>query len=143
IQIYGSTTTFFGKLTENSGGTIKVTAGAVYFLGNASISGLYTSDPSDNYFTGLTTTPGGTVTGGTADRFFMTSNGALINGGRCNDPGTISDKAVTNPATCTQTATLTETATFTNSGTATLGGIQNWSTGTTFTNTAGTATFQS
>ena len=53
VHIYGSTTTFFGNFTNTGSGSVKVSSGTVYFLGNTSVSGLYTSDPSTNYFNGL------------------------------------------------------------------------------------------
>jgi filamentous hemagglutinin len=141
MHLYGSPITFYGNVTST--GTVKVTAGAAYFLGSngASIGGTYNSDPSDNYFQGLTITPTGLVTGGTGDRFFIVGGATLNNAGTFNDPGTLSAVSVANSGTFIQTGTLVETGPFSNSGVATIGGTQNWSAGTTFTNT-GTATFQ-
>jgi hypothetical protein len=143
IQIYGSTTTFYGMVTENSGGSILVNSGTVYFLGNASIGGLYASDPSNNYFNGLSIASNGNMSGGSMDRFVMIDGRAMNNAGLFADPGTLSANSVTNSGTFTQTGTLIETGNFTNSGAATIGGSQTWSAGTKFTNTAGTATFTS
>ncbi len=144
IKIVSNTTSFFGNVTNN--GTIKVTSGVARFLGNGvsmTVGGTYNSDPSDNYFNGLAVTSGGNVLGGNGDRFFLTGGTALTNDGNWNVTGTLSSNAVANTGTFTQTGTLIETANFTNSGTVTIGGVQNWSGGTTFANTAGATTFQS
>jgi hypothetical protein len=143
MHLYGTNITFFGNVTNT--GTVKVTAGSVYFLGanGANIGGSYTSDPSDNYFNNLNITATGSVSGGTGDRFFMINGTPLTNAGNFNDLGTLSANAVNNSGTFLQTGTLIETGNFNNSGTATIGGTQNWSAGTVFTNTAGTATFLS
>jgi hypothetical protein len=144
IKIVSNTTTFYGAVTNN--GTIKVTNGVANFLGNGvsmTVGGTYNSDPSDNYFNGLSTTSTGLVTGGSGDRFFLTNNSAFTNAGTFANGGTLSANAVTNSGMFTQTGTLTATGNFANSGAATIGGVQTWSLGTTFTNTAGRATFQS
>ncbi len=144
IKIISNTTTFFGPVTNN--GTIKVTSGVARFLGNGvsmTVGGTYSSDPSDNYFDGLAVASTGTVLGGNGDRFFMSDGTPLTNAGTWYVSGTLSSIAVSNTGTFTQTGTLNGAGNFTNSGTVTIGGVQNWSAGTTFTNTAGTATFQS
>jgi len=67
-----------------------------------------------------------------------TLNGALTNSGIV----TLTGGSITNTGTFTQsTGSLNMAGNFTNSGTAIIGGTQSWSAGTTFTNTTGTATF--
>ena len=144
IKIVSNTTTFYGNVTNN--GAIKVTGGVARFLGNGvsmTVGGTYNSDPSDNYFSGLTTTSTGTVTGGSDDRFFLIDSTAFSNAGTFANGGTLSANIVFNTGSFTQTGTLVETANFTNSGTTLIGGVQNWSSGAVFTNTAGTAVFNS
>ena len=145
ITSYGSTNTFYSNVTDASGGTIKVTNGTVYFLGNpgATVSGSYNSDPSDNYFNTLATTSTGTVIGGSGDRFLLINGTTFTNAGTFHNTRTLSAASVANSGSFLQTGTLAETGNFTNSGTASIGGNQNWSQGTLFTNTAGTATFES
>jgi hypothetical protein len=132
---------FTGNVTNN--GTIKTTNTTVTFTGTYA-GNVYISDPSDNIFQAdVTVIPGGTMTGGSGDRFFM-SGGSFTNHGTFSNGGVLqSSDAVSTDGSFVQTGTLTQSANFTNSGTATIGGVQNWSSGTSFTNTAGTATFQS
>ena len=132
---------FTGNVTNN--GTFKITGTTVTFAGNYT-GNAYISDPSDNIFQAdVTVTAGGSMSGASGDRFFM-SGGNFINHGTFNNGGLLqSFDAVASDGAFTQTGTLTEAGNFTNSGTATIGGIQNWTSGAMFTNTAGTATFQS
>ena len=63
-------------------GHIKVTDTVVRFEGAYLESGVYESDPSDNHFTDWTVSPGGSVTAGVGDRFFVSgdfTNGSLQN----------------------------------------------------------------
>ena len=91
------------------------------YSGNA-----YISDPSTNIFqANVTVVAGGQMTGSTGDQYYM-SGGTFANLG-----------------TYTNTGFLQSSDPTTNSGIFVQGGTQNWSPGTTFTNTAGTATFQS
>jgi hypothetical protein len=74
---YGSgsnVTTFYGLVTDQAGSETKINGGIVRFLGGHIIGGNYHSDPADNYFTGLSVTATGTLTGGAGDRFFVSGN---------------------------------------------------------------------
>ncbi|HUO10928.1 MAG TPA: PEP-CTERM sorting domain-containing protein [Phycisphaerae bacterium] len=112
-----------GNITNN--GTIKTTSTTVTFLGNYSGNN-FTSDPATNIFQGTATTiAGGLMTGSTGDVFnfaggIFTNNGTFQNGG-----------------------TLQVATGIINTGTFTQSGPQSWSTGATFINNAGTATFGS
>jgi fibronectin-binding autotransporter adhesin len=144
FNITNCTTTFFGPVTITAGAKLKTTSAIARFLGNggAIVSGLYLSDPSDNYFNSLSVTSTGTVAGGIGDRFFLVNNTVMSNSGTFNNAGALSAAGVINSGAFTQTGTLIETGNFTNSGAAVLGGTQQWAPGTTFLNSAGTATFQ-
>jgi endonuclease/exonuclease/phosphatase family metal-dependent hydrolase len=61
--------------------------------------------------------------------------------GTTSNTGTLVAATITNTGTFTSIGTITETGTFTNSGSASIGGTQNWTAGTSFMNTAGTAAF--
>jgi hypothetical protein len=114
---------FTGNITNN--GNITVTNTTVTFTG-AYIGNNYFSDPSTNIFqNNVTILPGGTMTGSTGDSFIF-SNGLVANAG-----------------TFTNGGTLQSASNLTNSGNFTQSGPQTWSPGTTFTNTAGLATFGS
>src|SRR2546423_8403300 len=45
-----NTTTFFGPVTNNAGGTIKTTSATARFLAPFTNNGVFTSDPADNFF---------------------------------------------------------------------------------------------
>jgi hypothetical protein len=158
----GGTTTVNGPVTNNTGetinikyqpaiftgnvnnlGTIKTTNTTVTFTGNYT-GNAYTSDPSDNIFqANVTVNPGGNMTGGAGDRYFM-SGGTLTNNGTFTNTGLLqTSDPINNAGIFTQTGTLISSNNFTNSGTTTIGGTQTWTSGTTFTNTAGTSTFTS
>jgi hypothetical protein len=61
--------------------------------------------------------------------------------GNLNNTGGLTASTANNTGTFTTTGTYAGTGSFNNSGTATFGGTQNWSAGTVFLNTAGTAIF--
>ena len=112
---------FTGNVTNF--GTIKTTSTTVTFTGSYT-GNTFISDPATNIFqANATTLPGGLMTGSAGDVFIFntfTNNGTFQNGG-----------------------TLSVSTSITNSGTFTQSGPQTWSTGATFTNTNGTATFSS
>ncbi len=113
---------FTGSVTNN--GTIRVNGTTVTFTGTYS-GNAYISDPSINIFqSNVSVTPGGSMSGSTGDKFYM-SGGTFINQGTYTNPGLLQSSDSTS-----------------NSGTFTQGGTQIWSPGTLFTNTAGMATFQ-
>ncbi len=66
---------------------------------------------------------------------------SALNGTLTNN-GTFTAGTVTSSGTFTQNGTLNQSGTFTNTGTATFGGTQNWSAAATFTNSLGSAHFQ-
>jgi fibronectin-binding autotransporter adhesin len=72
-------TAFFGLVTDEAGSELKINGGIVRFLGGHVLGGNYHSDPADNYFSSLTITSTGTLTGGGGDRFFI--NGPFTNAG--------------------------------------------------------------
>jgi len=74
LNITNNTTTFFDTVTNNNSGHIKVTTGVARFLSTFSNSGVYNSDPSDNYFTDLSVSSSGYLVGGGGDRFFVSGN---------------------------------------------------------------------
>jgi T5SS/PEP-CTERM-associated repeat protein/autotransporter-associated beta strand protein len=87
LWTYGTSdtlTTFFGPVTNATGAEIKINGGTVRFLGGLTNSGVYLSDPADNYIYNLAVTATGTFQGGAGDRFFITGNftnaGALLLG---------------------------------------------------------------
>jgi hypothetical protein len=127
----------------NNLGTIKTTGTTAIFSGPYS-GNAYISDPSDNVFqNNVTVNSGGIMTGGNADRYFM-SGGTFTNNGTFTNTGLLqSSDQINNTGVFTQTGTLLSSNSFTNSGTTTIGGTQTWTSGTTFTNTAGTSTFTS
>jgi hypothetical protein len=55
-------------------GTIKVSDTTVRYLAPYTEYGAYLSDPSTNYFTDLTVSPSGYLTGGAGDNFFVSGN---------------------------------------------------------------------
>ena len=85
IYNYGNTsslTTFFDAVINLAGAHIGVKGGTVRFLGPFTNSGLYDTDPADNYFSDLDVTSTGVVSGGAGDRFFI--NGNFTNAGQLN-----------------------------------------------------------
>jgi fibronectin-binding autotransporter adhesin len=143
IHIVNNTTTFYGNV-NNTSGTIEVTGSTARFLGNGvsmTVGGTYISDPSSNYFNGLAIITGGLVSGGVGDAYYITGNSAFTNAGTFTNAGSLSASTINNTGQFTETGALTETGNFTNSGTVVIGGPQTWSAGTSFTNTAGSATF--
>ena len=117
INVKHNPAIFTGSVTNN--GTIKITNTVVTFTGAYS-GAVYISDPSDNIFQAdVTVTPGGTMSGGGGDRFFL-SGGTFTNHGTFDNGGLLqsADNA-------------------TNHGTFNQAGPQSWSAGTTFTNAAG------
>jgi hypothetical protein len=113
---------FTGSVTNN--GTIRVNGTTVTFTGTYS-GNAYISDPSINIFqSNVSVTTGGSMSGSTGDKFYMTG-GTFINQGTYTNPGLLQSSDPT-----------------LNSGTFTQGGVQIWSPGTVFSNTAGLATFQ-
>jgi hypothetical protein len=98
---------------------------------NAAVADL-TLDSNDSFLL----SPGNTLTINGPSATVL--NGTVINSGTL----TLAGGSITNAGTFTQsTGALNIAGNFTNSGTATIGGTQTWSAGTIFTNTAGTATF--
>ncbi|MCC6126554.1 MAG: PEP-CTERM sorting domain-containing protein [Pirellulales bacterium] len=75
----GTLATFFGPVTNDAGGEIKINGGVVRFLGGLANSGIYTSDPADNYIHNLAVTATGILQGGNGDRFFI--SGIFTNAG--------------------------------------------------------------
>ncbi|HUB25517.1 MAG TPA: PEP-CTERM sorting domain-containing protein, partial [Tepidisphaeraceae bacterium] len=143
MYLTGGTTTVNGNVTNNTTidlnfqpstftgnvfnyGTIKATGMTATFSGSLTneAGSHYTSDPSQNIFESAVTNAG-TMTGGSGDQY-------LVSGGTFNNTGTY------NNAGYLQSSDPT-----TNSGTFTQTGPQDWAAGTTFTNTAGIATFGS
>ncbi len=123
INVGASAATFTGNVTNN--GTIKATSTTVTFAGTYT-GNVYISDPATNIFQkNVTITPGGSMTGGTGDVFSFTGG------------------TVTNNGTFANTGTLSSSVNISNAGTFTQSGPQTWSLGTTFTSTAGSATFSS
>ena len=112
---------FTGNVTNN--GTIKTTNTTVTFTANYT-GNTFISDPATNIFqANATTLPGGLITGSSGDAFLFntfTNNGTFQNGGYLS-----------------VSTAITNTATFSQSG------PQSWSPGATFTNSSGTAAFQS
>ncbi|MGA2231423.1 MAG: dockerin type I domain-containing protein [Tepidisphaeraceae bacterium] len=163
MYLTGGTTTVNGPVTNNTTldlnyqpatftgavanyGTIKTTGMTATFASTLTneTGSHYTSDPSTNVFqANVTTNSGSQMSGGTGDQYYL-SGGTLNNQGNFNNAGLLqSSDPITNSGTFSQTGTLIQSANFTNSGTTTIGGSQTWVAGTTFTNTGGTATFQS
>jgi endonuclease/exonuclease/phosphatase family metal-dependent hydrolase len=83
----------------------------------------------------LTVTAGHTLT--------LSGTTATAINGTFSNLGTLSATSIINTGTFTSTGSLAVSGTLTNSGSSTIGGTQNWSTGSVFLNTAGTATFTS
>jgi hypothetical protein len=117
--------TFTGNIINN--GTIKTTNTLVTFTGTYT-GNAYISDPSTNIFqNNVTIIPGGSMTGGTGDQFIF-------------DGGTFTN----NGGTFTNGGLLQSSENSFNSGAFTQSGTQQWTAGTTFTNTTGgAATFAS
>jgi hypothetical protein len=123
INVKYNAAIFTGNVTNN--GTIKTTGTTVTFAGTYN-GNAYISDPSTNIFqNNVTVVGGGSMTGSVGDQYYMLG-GTFLNQG-----------------TYTNTGFLQSSDPTTNSSTFTQGGTQNWSPGTTFTNTAGVGTFQS
>jgi T5SS/PEP-CTERM-associated repeat protein len=114
----------YGNLTTGAGGIVQATTSVqIWPNGTLDASG------------------GGAVTVGTGS--LAGSNTLEVNhGSTLSGAGLLDVIAVVNAGTFTQTGTLIETGNFTNMGTASIGGSQNWSHGSVFTNNAGAATFQ-
>ncbi|MGD0771127.1 MAG: autotransporter-associated beta strand repeat-containing protein [Tepidisphaeraceae bacterium] len=129
---------------ETYTGSTSVNAGILTVAGNASVGGSSASVASGATLANLgtfitpTVTNAGTVTSGKT----FSISGTLSNSGSFSSTSILSVGTVLNSGTFSVSGTLNETGNFTNSGTAALGGTQNWSPGTTFTNSAGSATFQ-
>ncbi len=123
INIKYNPAIFTGNITNN--GTIIVTGTTVTF-GGSYTGNAYISDPSTNIFqANVTIVPGGTMTGAAGDQYDM-FGGMFTNQGTFNNAGILQSSDAS-----------------TNSGSFTQSGAQSWAPGTTFTNTAGTATFAS
>ncbi|HEY1686027.1 MAG TPA: hypothetical protein VGG19_14775 [Tepidisphaeraceae bacterium] len=121
ISIQYNPAIFTGNITNN--GTILVVGTTVTFGGTYS-GNAYISDPATNVFqNNVTIIPGGTMTGSAGDKFIFTG-GTFANTGTFTNAGLLQSS---DPST--------------NSGTFTQSGPQSWSPATTFTNTAGAATF--
>jgi hypothetical protein len=73
----------------------------------------------------------------------LMSGGALTNSGTFTGNGSFFAGAINNTGSFTQTGAFSTGANFTNAGAVTISGNQTWSSGTTFSNTAGSATFNS
>ena len=165
ITFAGGATTLDGDLTNSAGKTVAITNTPALFTGNVTnagtikttktsltILGTYTgqsggvfnSDPADNYFnSNVSTQSGSAIVGGAGNRFFL-SGGTFNNAGTYNVAGTLqTSDPIVNSGSFTQTGTLLAFANFTNGGTSTIGGSQTWSAGATFTNSGGSATFNS
>ncbi len=91
LTLTGGTTTVNGDVTNNSDlniahdqaiftgdvvnyGTVKITDTTVTFTGSYTESGLYISDPSDNYFTDLTIEDGGALKGSVGDNWHISND---------------------------------------------------------------------
>ncbi|HEY1683487.1 MAG TPA: hypothetical protein VGG19_01875, partial [Tepidisphaeraceae bacterium] len=123
INILYQPAIFTGNITNN--GTINVTGTTITYTGTYT-GNAYHSDPSTNIFqNNVTVVAGGQMTGGSGDQYYM-SGGTFTNQGTFSNGGWLQSSDPT-----------------TNSGSFSESGAQNWSNGTTFTNTAGTATFNS
>ena len=122
ITVANNPAIFTGNVVNN--GTFKATNTTVTFAGT--YTGGFTSDPSTEVFQSNVTVPAGSsMTGGPGDQYYM-SDGTFANHGTFNNGGLLQSSDPT-----------------TNSGSFTESGTQVWSLDTSFSNTAGTATFAS
>jgi hypothetical protein len=113
---------FAGPVVNN--GTIKVSGAptnTVTFASSYGGSGLYFSDPADNYFQDINVTPGGQVVGATGDHFFIA--GTYLNAGTySNDGGTLAGQNVINQGSFNQLAGTATILALSGTGAATVGG---------------------
>jgi T5SS/PEP-CTERM-associated repeat protein len=113
---------FAGPVVNN--GTIKVSGAptnTVTFASSYGGSGLYFSDPADNYFQDINVTPGGQVVGATGDHFFIA--GTYVNAGTySNDGGTLAGQNVINQGSFNQLAGAATMLALSGTGAATVGG---------------------
>ncbi len=144
----GNIAPYIGSPTLTIGSSITVQTGT----GSGSIStaglinqGIISSQTSGKTLTisSTTFTNSGTVETSNGGVLSISSSTSVTNTGQFTNAGTTSLNTISNSGTFTQTGTLTEAGNFLNSGTASFGGTQNWTKGTTLTNSAGLATFES
>jgi hypothetical protein len=122
VKIVSSTTTFYGFF-NNASGTVKTTSAIARFLGGASVGGVYTSDPSDNYFTDIGITSTGLVQGGIGDRFFVSGTFTNAAGGTYqNNGGTLAGQNVVNDGSFNQSAGTATMLALSGTGSTTVGG---------------------
>ena len=124
INIKYNLATFTGNLTNNALATINTFSTNFTVVGVFTNNGTYNSDPSTNIFLSNVISTG-SISGNAGDQYLF-SGGTINNSGSFINHGSIQSSDPT-----------------TNSGTFTQTGAQDWLPATTFTNTAGTATFGS
>ena len=135
--------------TLNQTANILTVAGAVSIGENTGDRGAYTLGGGTLDATGGISVGGSASAAGGIGQLTVNGGAATIsqnlriwnNGTMSITSGTLSAGAITNAGNFTTTGTLIASGNFTNSGTAILGGAQTWSTGSLFTNSAGSANF--